>query len=126
MKLYGCREEVEMEKSHMRLWLGDVRCRGIQRSFLRVFMTLLCSLGSGDLAWGELWTRKGPEGGRVQALAIDPAKSLILYAGTDGGLFKTIDGGNHWKEINIGLTPTDVRALAIDPKNPTTVYAGTN
>jgi hypothetical protein len=72
------------------------------------------------------WTGKGPEGGNIHALAIDPVTPTALYAGTEGaGVFKTTDGGENWTAINTGLTGTFVHALAIDPKTPTTLYAGT-
>jgi photosystem II stability/assembly factor-like uncharacterized protein len=36
----------------------------------------------------------------VQSLAIDPAHSDIVYAGTENsGMYKTIDGGMHWQLI---------------------------
>jgi IPT/TIG domain/Abnormal spindle-like microcephaly-assoc'd, ASPM-SPD-2-Hydin len=62
----------------------------------------------------------------VSVLVIDPANSLILYAGTGTGLFKSTDGGQHWAAMNIGLpVMQSVNALAIDPTNPATLYAGT-
>lgn len=45
--------------------------------------------------------------GRVPLLA-------VLYAGTRGGVFKSVDGGVGWSEANTGLTETNVGALAID------------
>ena len=35
----------------------------------------------------NIWTSIGPEGGIIQALAINPATATTLCAGTDGGLF---------------------------------------
>jgi photosystem II stability/assembly factor-like uncharacterized protein len=63
----------------------------------------------------------------VQALAIDPSDSAIIYAGTNGsGVFKSEDGGFNWAEMNTGLTDLDVQALAIDPNDSAIIYAGTN
>ena len=114
-----------MERLERRLRLWRTTYFFQRRRFVQVLTTLLCCVGTGDVASGELWTRKGPEGGKVQALAIDPANPAILYAGTAGGLFKSIDGGNNWTPINNGLTETDVGSLAIDPKTPAIVYAST-
>ena len=61
----------------------------------------------------------------VQALAIDPVTPTTLYAGTDGGVFKSTNGGGNWNAVNTGLSDTYVAALAIDPSTPTTLYAGT-
>src|SRR6266850_2477863 len=56
----------------------------------------------------------------VTALAIDPLTPTTLYAGTAGGVFKSMDGGASWSAIGL----INVSALAIDPLTPTTVYAG--
>ena len=71
------------------------------------------------------WTTNGPEGGRINALAIDPAAAATLYAGTGGGVFKSTNAGGSWSAINTGLTNTSVFSLAIDPTNGSTLYAGT-
>jgi hypothetical protein len=36
----------------------------------------------------------------VATLAIDPLVPATLYAGTDGGVFQSIDGGAHWLALN--------------------------
>jgi hypothetical protein len=62
----------------------------------------------------------------AQALAIHPATPVTLYAGTEGGVFKSADGGTNWIRMNTGLVGvSNITALAIDPVTPTTVYAGT-
>ena len=74
----------------------------------------------------DVWTTNGPEGGSIFALAIDPTTPATLYAGTTGGLFKSLDAGANWSAVNSGLTNTFVLDLAIDPTTPATLYAGTN
>src|SRR4029077_1713219 len=61
----------------------------------------------------NLWTSGGPAGGQVSTLAIDPSKSTTLYAGTQFGVFKSVDGGGSWTDL--GLTFNSIRALVIDP-----------
>ncbi len=73
----------------------------------------------------NVWTSNGPEGGIINALAVDPQTPDIIYAGTGGGVFKSTDGGASWSAINNGLTNTYVNALALDPQTPTIIYAGT-
>jgi photosystem II stability/assembly factor-like uncharacterized protein len=84
-------------------------------------------------AQSEGWVPIGPEGGTVYALAIDPADHSIVYAGTNGGVFKSIDSGAHWTPINAGLPMPGsayqlggpyIYSLAIDPQNTATIYAG--
>ncbi len=64
--------------------------------------------------------------GTINALLIEGLGGVrTLYAGTDGGVFKSEDQGRHWISCNDGLTNRLVRALAVDPDHPNTLYAGT-
>ncbi|HXM78087.1 MAG TPA: hypothetical protein VOA00_02545 [Thermoanaerobaculia bacterium] len=74
------------------------------------------------------WTSIGPfgPGGNVRVLAVDAGSPGVLYAGTDGGIFKSLDGGVSWGAVNNGLTGFIVFAIAIDPSAGGTLYAGTN
>ena len=49
-----------------------------------------------------------------------------MYAGTyNSGVFRSMDGGRHWRRQSGVSGPVGVRSLAIDPSSPSTVYAGT-
>lgn len=84
-------------------------------------------------------------GGRCfHRIVIDPKNTRVLYAaithaggfprkvaarnhpGANGplGIFKSIDGGENWAHLTVGL-PSTVSAtdVAIDPKTPATIYA---
>ena len=88
----------------------------------------------GVLLWGgavgaayagvNTWTNLGPEGGTILALAIDPQTPSTLYVGTNGGVFKSTDGGVNWGPANSGLPGSPIQALAVDPQTPSTLYAG--
>ncbi len=70
---------------------------------------------------------------------IDPANPNTVYAalwqqqqgfyengafgGTDGGIFKSTDGGTTWKPLTTGLPPVIEANLAIAPSNPKLIYA---
>ena len=60
----------------------------------------------------------------VAALAVDPAVPATLYAATDGGVYRSSDGGESWRAFNAGLTDPDVTSLALDATGRT-IYAGT-
>jgi photosystem II stability/assembly factor-like uncharacterized protein len=45
------------------------------------------------------------------------------FGGTNGGIFKSIDGGTTWKQLTTGLPPIIEANLAISPSNPRTLYA---
>lgn len=74
----------------------------------------------------DVWVNLGPEGGHVADLVIDPSNGSTIYAGTTGGVFKSLNGGGSWNRINDGLIDKQVQALAIDPSNSEIVYAGTS
>lgn len=70
----------------------------------------------------------------VVALAQNPVQTQIWYAGTTGGVYKSIDGLATWKKVNQGLIPDQVleasmalgvNVLMVAPQAPDTVYAGT-
>jgi photosystem II stability/assembly factor-like uncharacterized protein len=97
-------------------------------SFLPALFLLTLALGS-PVHWAHAgindWAGLGPGGGLVRALAPDPQNPGTLYAGKDGGVFKSTDGGAHWSAMMAGLTSTNISVLAIDPRDSNTVYAGT-
>ena len=60
----------------------------------------------------------------VEALALDPTNSSVLYAGTPRGVFRTSDAGMSWLLRVSGLHNTTVHSLAFNTAG-TTLYAGT-
>jgi len=65
---------------------------------------------------GRSWTSVSsnlPERGSVYALAEDHVQQDLLFAGTEFGLFVTLDGGNDWKRLRNGLPTIAVRDIAI-------------
>ncbi len=52
----------------------------------------------------------------------DPNNSSILYVGTDGGIFKSTDGGKYWQPKNYGLNITQFYYGAVDPSK--NIYYG--
>ena len=68
-----------------------------------------------------------PRGGRVVAVAGDPADPMSFYFGAcAGGIWKTTDGGVYWRNVSDGfLKSATIGALAVAPSDPNVVYAGT-
>jgi hypothetical protein len=65
---------------------------------------------------GKTWTSMSsnlPERGTVYVVVEDPVKPDLLFAGTEFGLFFTVDGGKKWTQLKGGLPPIAVRDLAI-------------
>lgn len=68
----------------------------------------------------------GPWSGRVTAIAVSPAASSTVYAGTaGGGVWRSTDSGATWTPTSDSQVSLAIGALAIDPNTPTTLYAGT-
>ncbi len=70
----------------------------------------------------------GPSrGGRVVAVAADPAKQNTFYFGAvAGGVWKSDDAGQYWQNITDGfLNTSSIGALAIAPSDGNVIYAGT-
>src|SRR6266571_4356974 len=107
---------------------GETMCWGTRVRPWVVLLSVLLWVNSARMvhAGNNVWTSLGPEGGIVQALALDPTTPTTVYAGTrGGGVFKSTNGGNSWSAVNTGLPDLEIFALALDPTTPTTVYAGT-
>jgi photosystem II stability/assembly factor-like uncharacterized protein len=70
------------------------------------------------------WKSIGPPGGSVYALVYAPSRPQTMYAGVDGGVYRTTNGGAAWTFAGAGLTGIDlVGSLAVSPADPSTVYA---
>jgi photosystem II stability/assembly factor-like uncharacterized protein len=70
----------------------------------------------------------GPfRGGRVDAVAGVASEPYVYYfGGTGGGVFKTTDGGAHWRPITDGQLKTgSIGAIAVAPSDPNVIYVGT-
>lgn len=71
-------------------------------------------LRSGDA--GRTWTKLGadlPARGSVNAIAEDHLNPRLLFAGTEFGLFFTVDGGGKWHRLKSGLPTVAVKDIAI-------------
>jgi photosystem II stability/assembly factor-like uncharacterized protein len=68
----------------------------------------------------------GPEGNRVSSVAGVSGDPRTYYAGAaSGGLWKTTDGGSHWKPIFDSQPVASIGALGVAPSDPNVVWAGT-
>ena len=77
-------------------------------------------------AYRELrWRFIGPEGNRVSAVAGVPGDSLVYYAGSaSGGVWKTDDGGVHWRPVFDDQSVQSIGALAVAASDHNVVWAG--
>ena len=68
----------------------------------------------------------GPDGNRAIAVVGEPGNPMVSYVGAaSGGIFKTTDGGVHWRPIFDQMDNSSIGALAIAASNPKHIWAGT-
>jgi photosystem II stability/assembly factor-like uncharacterized protein len=78
-----------------------------------------------------LWTRLryrfvGPEGNRAVAATGEPGNPLVAYVGAaSGGIWKTEDGGVHWRAVFDSQPAQAIGALALAPSAHNVLWAGT-
>ncbi len=83
---------------------------------------------------GKTWTNMGlPESGRIGRIVIHPSNPDIVFACVLGratgpqqerGVFRTIDGGQHWERVLFAGENVGCSGLSMDPHNPRTLFAG--
>lgn len=62
--------------------------------------------------------RSGAVTGSVQA------KNTFYFGATGGGVWKTTDAGNNWKNISDGFFGSSIGAIAVAPSNENIIYVG--
>jgi len=68
----------------------------------------------------------GPPGNRVSAVVGVPGDFNTYYVGAaSGGVWKSTDGGVHWRPVFDDQTAQSIGAIAIAPSDPNTVFVGT-
>ena len=76
---------------------------------------------------GATWTQTGlswqlSQGLSVNEMVIDPANPNVLVAATDGGVYRTADGGTSWNLQLGGAGTWDAKDIVINPANPNHLF----
>lgn len=74
----------------------------------------------------NVWTNSGPAVGTVWDITIHPTVPTTLFAGTEGGLYKSLDSGASWNVVSSAPAGTNVNAVKFAPSNSAVVYLGTS
>jgi photosystem II stability/assembly factor-like uncharacterized protein len=74
------------------------------------------------------WRAIGPrfQGGRVEALAVDPRRPATMYVGAGAGnLWKTVNAGTTWTPVFERQSSFSIGDVALAPSAPDVVWVGT-
>ncbi len=77
----------------------------------------------GEGEWQSV-TNGLPEQPQVRALLVHPENPAMIYAGTQLGVYRSDDRGNHWDALEAPREGMDVWSLTFHPSNPNIIYAG--
>jgi hypothetical protein len=88
---------------------------------------LLLVPASAASALPDVWTRTGPPGGHVTALAVSPDVPGLSYAALEGGgVWRSTDGGVSFVETSNPQPGVTITALAFDRVDSGRLYAGSD
>jgi photosystem II stability/assembly factor-like uncharacterized protein len=66
--------------------------------------------------FGKTWTKITtgiPDGAYVRAVRVDPVRKGLLFAGTEVGVYFSVDDGDYWQPLQLNMPVTPVHDLAI-------------
>ena len=64
--------------------------------------------------------------GRINCIAFHPLDTSILFVGaSQGGVWKSVDGGNSWMNLTDNLPLIRISHIAVHPQNPNIMYIAT-
>ncbi len=67
------------------------------------------------------WEHQGYNDTTLTAVAFDPRDRNVVYTSANNGLWRSLDGGQHWRICN-DWDMTEARHVAVDPNAPDHVY----
>lgn len=78
----------------------------------------------GGVTWQDDAEMRGQS---IRAMAAAPSDPKVMVAGTLKGVYRSTDGGEHWRIISPEGSQEihEVESIAIDPADPQVIYAGT-
>jgi len=79
---------------------------------------------AGEDRWQPI-TKGLPEPASIQALTVHPSRRDVIFAGTQDGVYRSVDGGASWQRTDF---PRDLQvwSVTVHPRDERVVYAGTS
>ena len=76
----------------------------------------------GAMQWREVGPYRGGRSAAVEGIASQP--NTYYFGSTGGGVWKTTDGGETWKNVSDGFFGGSIGAVAVSEWDPNVVYVG--
>jgi photosystem II stability/assembly factor-like uncharacterized protein len=83
----------------------------------------LLRIADGDVEWQRA-ERGLPEMPAVRALAVHPVDPAVVYAGTQSGLYRSADRGEHWEKVAMPDHGLPVWSILFHPHDPDVILVG--
>ncbi|HEX6689259.1 MAG TPA: hypothetical protein VF085_11450 [Solirubrobacterales bacterium] len=108
-------------------WYAAVPARSDDVLYLGAIELVKGERHHADWSWSDISSRQ-QHGDSIHpdqhTMAFDPNDPDVIYAGSDGGIFRSPDGGGSWESLNAGLAISEVEYLTQRPDEPTWILAG--
>jgi len=79
----------------------------------------------GGSTWNTTGLNPGNSPSSMNDIYIHPSNSNILWVATNNGVYKTINGGVFWTNVN-GTQGLNIRDIKLKPGDPNTIYASSS
>ncbi len=101
-------------------------CSGGRRLRVGPVLCLILLFCTPVLAVVANWKSMGPPGGTITCIAVSPADSGIVLAGTNGAdILRSTDGGQTWKFSRQGIVNGYITGVKFSRSDPSVVYLAT-
>lgn len=73
-----------------------------------------------------IWEQLGPANNDILCFDFGDNNANVIYAGSrHNGVYKTLNGGLNWQQMNNGVSDNFIRSIAVNPQDSNIVLAGT-
>jgi len=124
-------QQMEKQQRALKATAARIAANPTAASDANRFVPLISStswteLGPQPIPNGQTSIISTPVNGRTPTIAVHPTNPDIIYAGpAQGGVYRTLNGGQTWTKIFDSALSLVVGALTLAPSNPEILYVGT-